>query len=381
MLLACASEAKRAGHQVCYLDLSLEKAGILHAWQPDVVVHPLAWQYHRHMHERMVEICGDLPRIVLAVPPGYAVHYAALTPPAAAVLYSEPEMVFRVYADTLEEFLEAILPHTKQPTGLHRLGPIDFTLVPKRYWAQSAAVVYQVTRGCLYRCKFCVWGGSTVTDTTFRMRPALLVAEDLRQVREMSRQATGKVLPLYLLCAQLTSDLDWIDEFHAQMVDDPYPYQSNVGLSELTDTNLPLLRETGLSNTSVGVEALTDRTLRLLGKPHTVQDVTSGLLLLHKHGPRFRVHFRYGYGETGEDVREAVVNLRRLREAYPANLRVGIAPIVHYEGTRIRDVGYELKPHPDYEEDCLIMAHPPSWRRFGRALREYGWLKRRGLSK
>lgn len=381
MLLACASEAQRAGHEVCYLDMSLEKAEVLHAWEPDVVVHPLAWQYHRAMHEKMVAMCGDLPRIVLAVPPGYARHYAELIPPAVAVLFSEPEIVFRVYTDTLAEFLEAVLPHTRQPNCLHALGPIDYSLLPERYWAHSKATVVQVTRGCPYRCTFCVWGGSTVTDTTFRMRPARLVAEELRQIRNLSRQATGEELPLYLLCAQLTSDLDWIDEFHAQMVDDPYPYQSNVGLSELTDENLVLLRETGLSSTSVGLEALTDRTLALLGKPHTIQDVLDGFLLLFKHGPRFRVHFRYGYGETGEDVREAVGNLRRLHKVIPGGLRVGIAPIIHYEGTVIRDVDYELKPHPDYVEECLIMAHPPSWRKFCRALREYGWLKRVGLAK
>lgn len=374
MLLACASEAQRAGHEVKFLDLSLEDAGALHEFAPDHVVHALAWQYHKQVNEAMARICGDVPRVALAVPPGYAMHYARADPPPAVVLHGEVEWLIKDWLT---------LPH-RGDNCLADLGPVDYGLVPDAYWENYSAVIYQVTRGCPYRCRFCVWGGSTVTDPTFRMRPAALVADDLKEIRMRSVAARGSPIPLYLLAAQLTTDERWIRKFQVQMAGEPYAFQSNVNLGDLTAEKLRLLMKCGLVSTSAGLEAMTTRLLKKLGKPYTFERAVHGLLTLHEVGIKFRTHIRYGFGENDDDVQESATNVHKLRAAGMRGLRIDFAPIVHYEGTQIFEDAqgeYALERLPKRNVDCLVMADPPDWMPFTDALREYGWLKQEGARK
>lgn len=391
MLLACASEAQRAGHDAAFIDLSIDEPQVLEDFGPDLIFYPLTWHYHVPTQKAMAGICPDVSHITLAVPAGYAGAYADTT--GYPVIFSEPERVigllspegmllhewrydYGIVSRSCEEWGKAL------PNCLADLGPIDYTLVPEHYWTQYAAAIYQVTRGCPYKCRFCVWGGSTVTDTTFRMRPAELVAGNLKQLRELSTKARGKPIPLYMLAAQLTTSNRWINKFHREMSSDPYPFQSNVNLGDLTEKKVRLLMAAGMVSTSVGLEAVTTSLLERLGKPYTFEKALQSLLILQKIGIKFRAHIRYGFGESEADVQESVDNLHRMREAGLRRLRVDVAPIVHYEGTMIRkEARYELTPLPRRGVDCLIMADPPDWTPFIDTLREFGWLTSVGAKK
>jgi len=366
MLLACASEAKRAGHDVRFIDLSIDKPDVLRQFKPDTVVHSLAWQWHQAVNDAMARICGKTKRVILAVPPGYAQHYAKDT--GCSVAYTEPERA-------LLDILAGELRQGIYPNCLADLGPTDFSLVPAHYWQHYAAVIYQVARGCPYRCRFCVWGGSTVTDPTFRMRPAQLVADNLRQLREITVKALGKPLVAYLLAAQLTASQKWVEAFHAVMAREPYPFQSPLNLNDLTVNKVRMLKECGLTSTSVGLEAVTTPMLKRLGKPYTFERALHGLLTMQEIDIKWRAHIRYGVGESAEDVQEAVQNVHAMRRAGLRKLRVDFAPIVHYKGTRIEaEADYELVQSPGHTEYCPVMAHPPDWTPFMDALRQYNWL-------
>jgi len=373
MLLACTSEARRVGHDVAFIDLTIDKPTVLAAFKPDAVIHALPWQWWKQVNAAMSAVCQDTQRVILAVPPGYAGHYATGT--GCPVVFSEPERIMAMPTNAWAQ-------DEKLPNCLADLGPVDYTLVPSHYWQRYKAAVYQATRGCCYHCSFCVWGGSTVTDTTFRLRPAAQVASNLRQLRELSTAARGKPLPLYLLAAQLTSSDVWIREFHAEMAGEPYQFQSNVNLGDLTAEKMRLLMECGLSSTSVGLEAGATPLLYKLGKPYTFERALHGLLTLQEVGIKWRAHVRYGFGETAEDVEESAENVHRMRHAGLKRLRVDFAPIVHYEGTRIlAEANYELKPLPKRAVECLVMAEPPDWTPFTDALRQYDWLTSEGARK
>lgn len=360
MLLACASEAKRAGQHVKFIDLAIDGQADLSKY--DLVVHSLAWQWYKPVNEAMEKLCGGVPRIVLAVPPGYADVYRIYAP---YVIHSEPERAMMMLPSSLS-WLDAWYGQYRhaQENAFNDLFSVDYTLVPKHYWKHYKAAVYQVTRGCPYRCKFCVWGGSTVTDTSFKMRPAKQVADDLKQLRELSTAERGTPLPLYLLAAQLTTSRKWIDAFRREMEDDPYPFQSNVNLFDLTEDRIVDLMAAGLVSTSVGLEAVTTPLLKKLGKPYTFEKALDSLLVLQRVGIRFKAHIRYGFGETEADVQESVENVKRMRAAGLKNLLVDFAPIIHYSGTQIRD-------ECDYEIVSLrggvkrwVMKHPPNWQPF-----------------
>ena len=377
MLLACASEARQAGHDVAFTDLSIDRSAVLYEFKPDIVVHSLAWQWHHAVNDAMARICGGIKRIILAVPPGYAQHY--VEDMGCPVAYTEPEK-------SLLDILAGELRQGIYPNCMTDLGPTDFALVPDRYWPHYAAVIYQVGRGCPYRCKFCVWGGSFVTDPTFRLRPAQLVADNLCQLREITVKALGRPLPVYLLAGQLTASQRWVDQFHAAMAFEPYKFQSPVNLQDLTAEKLRLLHECGLVSTSVGLEATADPILKRMGKPFTFERATHGLLTLQEagqaYGLKWRAHVRYGVGETAEEVQEATENVHKLRQAGLRRLHVDLAQMVHYEGTHLRaEANYELANLPKRTEYCPVMAHPPDYGAFKDALRAYDWLAYEGERK
>ena len=373
MLLACASEAKRAGHDVKFIDLAINKPDVLRQFKPDIVVHALAWQWHTAVNDAMARICDGIKRIILAIPPGYAQHYAKDA--GCSVAYTEPERsLFDILAGEPKQGI--------YPNCLADLGPIDFSLVPTHYWQHYAAIIYQVARGCPYHCRFCVWGGSTVTDPTFRLRPAQLVADNLRQLREITVKALGKPLPAYLLASQLTASQKWVEAFHAAMAREPYKFQSPVNLQDLTADKLRMLKECGLVSTSVGLEATADAILRRMGKPFTFERATHGLLTLQENGIKWRAHIRYGVGETAEEVAEATANIHKLRKAGLRHMRVDLARMVHYEGTRLQaEADYELVNLPKHTEYCPVQAYPPDYTAFKKALRQYDWLASEGERK
>jgi len=385
MLLSCAVEARAADHKASYFDLSIpDQVGAVVAWMPDIIVYGLPWQYHREVHQQMVKLFPRVHHVVLAVPPGYAEDYRKLDPAPTAVLGSEPERMMGLIPNGKWAAWEKATRKV-QPACFHELGPIDYSsLVSRRYWPHYVCARYQVTRGCPYRCRFCVWGGSTVTDPAFRMRPARIVADDLRQLREVSaKYRDSGAIPLYLLAAQLTTSPKWLEEFSDLMGDDPYFFQSNINLGEVTEENTRLLKKAGLASVSAGLEATSDRTLKMIGKPYTLERATRSILILQKNFGRVRLHVRTGFGETGDDVMEALKGLRYMKRQGVDGVRVDLAPLVHYKGTVIRErADYPLEQLPGYDVESLVMANQPvAWERYADQLRSYGWLTRWGLSK
>ena len=168
--------------------------------------------------------------------------------------------------------------HKTEPlkTCIHEVKGTNWNLVSPSYWLFYDRVVYQVSRGCPWRCNFCVWGGSTVTDQTFRMRPAEQVATDVTNLKEIGYKYRPQPIPLQLLSAQLTTSVDWIWEYFCLMKD-PYPFQGNINLRELTEENLMLLKHAGMDHFFAGLEALTDPLLQRMNKPHDFEDIVNGL--------------------------------------------------------------------------------------------------------
>jgi len=381
MLLSCASEAKRAGHEVAFLDLAIDGPECLHRFGPDVIVHPLAWQWWREVDKEMARWAGALgvARVAVSIPPGYARYYRKNIDDCF-IIEGEPEATLAQIGRRGERgpmWLPSLIGNR-----LDELGPIDYSLVIPHYWPHYQAAGYQVTRGCPYRCTFCTWGGSTVTDTTFKMRTALQVADNIKELREIAGRYREKQLPLYLLAAQLTTSEQWIREFHAEMACDPYPFQSNVNLAEVTPEKIALLKGAGLVSCASGLDAVSDEVLSLMDKPYDFDTALDGLLVMRDSGLLRRVRVRYGMGETQDAVDESVRNLGRIKKAVGRKLRVAFAPIVHYEGTRVRDEAwYKLEPLPGDGPERLVMANPPDYTPFLDKLRELDWLGRVGPRK
>lgn len=391
MLPACASQMEEA----VFIDLSIDGAWAIRQARPDVVVYPVIWAYHREIMDRMKALLPKTPHIVIPVPFGYANDLAALKPRPFCVVNSEPEAIFAAFrARNVRELrawrrnAEGLTWYEKGelyrsgwlPNCMGNLKQTDFGLIPRHYWKYyKKAVMYQVTRGCPYRCTFCVWGGSTCTDRTFKMRPARQVAQALHQIREHANRVldtdVAEPVVVRLLSAQLTTRLDWIKAFHRFMVSRPYPFQGNVNLHELTEEKLRLLMEAGMWAASAGFEGLTNEALETMRKPHTFEEGLHGALLLEESGIKYKLNFRIGYGEKAGDVKQALTNLRRLHEAGIRRPRVKVAPLVYYKGTAIKEnPPCETMQDPRFDVDMERMAGiPREWNRIGALIKEFGW--------
>lgn len=358
-LLSAASQVKR--HDVKYFDMAIdevEETCEINEFGPDAVVYPVVYQEL----DELVRVTRELPgrHVRLAYPPGYADE---LVERDKYVIYSEPEQALGfldsynyvrkwavntpgiVYRGKLQENT------TPMNNQLHLLNDIDYSLVPEHYWPYYRLAVYQVTRGCPYRCHFCSWGGSTVTDRTFRRKDPAQVARDICSLRDHANRHRGtdrnRPIPLYLLASQMSGSVVWLKKFHRLMSPRPYPFQTNVNAHELTAEKLRLLMESGLRTTSIGVECLTDRLLKKINKPHTFDEVLAAVNLLEGAEISYSLHFRYGFGETETDIEESLENLDELKKVITGNMcRMDIGPFIYYKGTRLRDKvdTCELKP-------------------------------------
>ena len=346
-LLACASQLTR--HDVKYTDLSIDPKSELVDWSPDVVVYPVYWQDSQHILDKVKDLPGH--HVILCYPPGYANEFVT---PNNTVIYSEPELAFkhldasRSINNWRNKISSAVYnSHRMSSTVyenncIHGLVDMDYSLVPEHYWKKYKLAVYQVTRGCPYKCKFCVWGGSTVTDTTFRRRDPSQVFRDICSIRNLANKHKGidklRPIPLYLISSQLTGSLIWLKKFHRLMSPRPYWFQSNVNARELTREKLKLLMEAGMKTTSIGVECLTNRLLKKIGKAHTMEQVYSSVRLLEDSGISYALHLRYGFGEDEHDIDESIHNLKKLKSIMTGgNGKLDIGPFVYYPGTRLGD--------------------------------------------
>jgi len=389
-ILAMANESRLAGHEVQYFDASIEPVNLTGF---DAVVFTILWHYHDKTMAAMTPIIKDIPiKVAWSIPHGYAEDYAKLYPMLSFVVYSEPEMVIPSLPLSRRDYGCAWLSATAgikwqdggamhgggyNPTCIDKLRPIDYDgLVPTRYWKHYTQTAYQVTRGCPYRCIFCMWGGSTVTDRTFKMRRPEVVAEDIEKIRRLSN---GKIV-LYLLAAQLTTDLKWLKRFCALVEDDPWTWRSNVNLVELTNEKMDLLKRAGMVQAVAGLEALTDKTLAMINKAHTFKQAVKGIKVLEKSGIPYRLHLRCGFGETEQDVTESLANLKVLSGLMTRG-QVDLGPLIYYRGTEIeRDRTWPAIDHPGFDISCPMMKDlPMGWANFASEAARMKLLNKRGV--
>jgi radical SAM superfamily enzyme YgiQ (UPF0313 family) len=303
------------------------------------------------------------------------------------VVYSEPERVFAdLHGDLVEwrarsrgtAWVANGVYHKTAPlkTCIHNIKGTDWNLVPSSYWFHYDSVVYQVSRGCPWRCHFCVWGGSTVTDRTFRMRPPEQVATDLIGLRRTVNKYLKLLepIPLQLLSAQMTTDIRWIREFHSLMNDDPYPFQGNINLHELTEENLELLTQVGMTGFSAGLEALTDPLLKRMNKSNDFEDIIRGIKILNKADVNYHLTMMSGgYGETEAEIRETLDNIDIIRERGIEHSKITVGgPVIYYKGTVFgenppEEIVYD-KRHEGFRQKHIHIA---AWMEVSEKLEEY----------
>lgn len=370
---------------VKYADLRIDVNTVISS---DIVVYPIAWPLGaQKIYDEMRKLCSG-KHIVVSIPPGYAEDIAMMDG-VFAVVFSEPETVISEIDkyDTIEEWRNSvdgicykdggrIVKKGFIPSSIHKIRPMNYDIVPDYYWDEFRYASYQVARGCPYRCRFCVWGGSTVTDRTYKTKSPDRVFLDLSEIMARRRNA----FMIFLICAQLTTDINWIKSYR-NLSGGSIPYHSNINLFEITNDKMKMLLESGMQYASCGLEAATDRLLNMLGKKHTFDDAVRGLSVLSDSQVKHMIHIRTGFGETVDDVDESIRNFKTLRDM-GLNINIhSFAPIEYYKGTDIYgdigDVGMFIK-HPD-RDSCILKNDDQvlkKWHELYLLLLSWGWVRR-----
>jgi radical SAM superfamily enzyme YgiQ (UPF0313 family) len=128
----------------------------------------------------------------------------------------------------------------------------------------------------------------------------------------------------------------------------------------LTNENLALMKETGLSAVEMGSDATTDTTLKGLGKTFSFEDIVRCHNLLRNHEISAIYYYMFGGpGETVETVREGIKNILSLGNAisfifmgiriFPGTPLYGIAQKegLVAEGQNLLEPAYYLAPGMD----------------------------------
>jgi len=374
VLLAVASELKRRGFDVAFIDLSLEKNpyetledsgldAVLDRYNPDTVITSTTIFFKEQLtfiskalKERGIE------HVTISVPEGY---HEDLEGFADFVAYSEPE-------HTIPDYLQGYAGEQPYPALFDHVKAIDYSIYPSRYNAVPGKVwVVQASRGCRYSCNFCVWGGSTLKRHPMRYKNPAVLVNELKQVSE--RRNVNDYC--YVLTSQLTSDLRWLQWF-SKLKEKACPeltFQADIGVGELTDENVALLKRLNLGNVTVGAEALDDRWLMRMNKPWRAESIQRGLRLLEKYEVPYHIILRYGAGETAKEVEQSIRNIRALAKDGIKPDYVKLGPLVAYKGTRLVDVlGGDVELN---DLGFPVSSRTPldALKRLTSALQEVGW--------
>lgn len=159
----------------------------------------------------------------------------------------------------------------------------------------------QATRGCPFRCKFCVV--ATMFSPGYRKRDVDSVVADIKDKVQYSK---------YVLFVDnnFAADHKYTSQILQRIIDEKIRAEFKVFCrSDIRKRPelIRLMKKAGVSTIFMGIESLNPETLRDLNKRHEVRDVEEAIRLVHKNGIHVQASLMFGLDtDTKESVRETV---------------------------------------------------------------------------
>jgi anaerobic magnesium-protoporphyrin IX monomethyl ester cyclase len=218
------------------------------------------------------------------------------------------------------------------------------------------------SRGCPYRCNWCA---KPISGNKFQIRPANLVAAEIRELKEIYG-----VQHIWFGDDVFALNHHWIHEFaneiEAMRCALPFKIQSRADL--MTHTTVTALKRAGCDEIWMGVESGSQKVLNAMDKGIRVSDVITARSRLADEGIRACYFLQFGYpGETWEDIQQTIALVRHTR---PDD--IGISFSYPLPGTLFYERVQEqigVKRNWTNSDDLCIMFHAPYKEEFYMALR------------
>lgn len=195
------------------------------------------------------------------------------------------------------------------------------TVYRNPYWPTFPLL--QITQGCTHnKCKFC----SMYKDVDFRLQPLEWVEEDLKEIAEISPDATTIQLlsanPLVMSFEKLKHILELINKYLPNI---EYIYtQGRVSdLKNKTVAQLKELRALGMKEISLGIESGDDWTLERINKGYTSEDILTQCHKLEEAGIDYWMTFLNGVAGAQHSREHAIESAHIFSQCKPKVVGTG----------------------------------------------------------
>jgi radical SAM superfamily enzyme YgiQ (UPF0313 family) len=169
----------------------------------------------------------------------------------------------------------------------------------------------QTKRGCLNNCVYCTY--PFLEGRSIRNRPIQSVIKDIKTLTD----EFGAKMIFFTDSVFNDTERNYIKllkEMQKQNINTPWT--GFITPSGLNESDVQLMKETGLIAVELGADAATDLTLKRMGKKFTFADIVSACEIFDKYQISTALYYMIGGpGETKETVMQGIENIKSIKKA------------------------------------------------------------------
>ena len=203
----------------------------------------------------------------------------------------------------------------------------------------KSSMTISTQRGCPYTCKWC---STAVYGQSYRRRPAHLVAQEMKMLKEKYNPDA-----LWFVDDVFTVSHKWLLEFHSEVKKQNaiIPFECITRAERLNDETLQLLKEIGCFRIWIGAESGSQKIIDLMDRRVDINHVKKMIQDTNAIGIETGTFVMVGYPE--ETVNDISQTIQYLKEAKPTHYTITIA--------------YPIKGTSLYTEIQNKIIHQPNW--------------------
>ena len=182
---------------------------------------------------------------------------------------------------------------------------------------RKSSMTISTQRGCPYTCKWC---STAVYGQSYRRRPAHLVVEEMKMLKEKYNPDA-----IWFVDDVFTISHKWLTEFHSEIIKQNaiIPFECITRAERLNDEILQLLKEIGCFRIWIGAESGSQKIIDLMDRRVDINHVKKMIQDTNAIGIKTGTFVMVGYPEeTIEDIDKTI---RYLKEAKPTEYTITIA--------------------------------------------------------
>ncbi|PQJ79344.1 B12-binding domain-containing radical SAM protein [Polaribacter porphyrae] len=195
--------------------------------------------------------------------------------------------------------------------------PVDKYLKTWKENHGKSSMTVSTQRGCPYTCKWC---STAVYGQSYRRRPANLVAQELKLLKEKYNPDT-----IWFVDDVFTVSHKWIKSFHEEVIKQKaiIPFECITRAERLNDEILQLLKEAGCYRIWIGAESGSQKIIDKMDRRVDVDVVKTAIQKTNNLGIETGTFIMVGYpGEDENDIKKTVTYLK---DANPTHFTITVA--------------------------------------------------------